>query len=155
MLHHRLFRYETLLRVRKIREDQQAQRLAEVRHAIARAEQELRSLQDEQARVFADVAQSARDHFDAADIQYLYNYERFLARRAVECDARIASLRRLERERLAELETANRRKRVVERLKERHLSLFRSEWNAFEQKIADEVALRKRGENQNIHTNEA
>ena len=144
MLRRRAFRYETLLKVRRLREEQQAQCLAEVRQAIAKTEQELRSVQEEQSRTLEEVTQRARDQFDASEIQYLYNYERFLARRAVECDARLAALRRQERERLTDLEKANRHKRVVERIKERHIALFRKEWNSFEQKLADEVALRKR-----------
>ncbi len=150
MLRRRAFRYETLLKVRRLREEQQAQRLAEVRQAISNTERELRSIQEEQRRTFEEIAQQAHGQFDASEIQHLYNYERFLARRAVECDARLAALHRQERERLTDLEKANRHKRVVERIKERHIALFRKEWNAFQQKLADEVALRKRSSSDDV-----
>lgn len=143
MLRRRAFRYETLLKVRKLREEQQAQKLAAVRRDIFRAQQELRSIQEEQLHILEEAGRAAAEQFNARDVQQFYNYERFLARRAVECDARIATLRRQEKERLAELETANRHKRVVERLKERHAALFRTELNALEQKLADETALRQ------------
>lgn len=143
MLRRRAFRYETLLRVRRLHEEQQALRLAGVRRQILRAQQERDSILEEQRRILDAAGRAATRRFDPAEVQRFYNYERYLARRAVERDAELASLGRQESERLGELETATRRKRIVERLKEHHTATSKAELNKAEQKITDEAAVRQ------------
>lgn len=137
----RHFPYRTVLRVRRLEQDLKAQRLAEVQRKIQRATRDRTFIAREQMRMLDEVGRKTRERFDAWEIRQYYVYERHLARRAVEKDAEIASLRRLERERLRELEKAAKRKRIVERLDERYAQAFQKELRSLGQKALDEAAV--------------
>lgn len=135
-----VFRFQTLLRVRKRQEDSKSRALAEVRRDIRIAEQRRDEIAREQARTLEHVGESTRQKFDANDILRYYQYERHLARVAVDRDAAIAQLKGVERERLVELEEAMKKRRVVERLRERQEAVHMAEANKEEQTLADEAA---------------
>lgn len=141
MLRRRQFRYDTLLRVRRIEEDQQAQKLGAVRRKVQAAVKERDFIEDEQRRILAEASEHTCQSFDSGDVGRYYLYERHLARRAVEMDAHIAALRREEEKERASLEEASKRKRIVEKLEERHVENLAAGRAKDEQKASDESAV--------------
>jgi flagellar export protein FliJ len=135
-----LFRYATVLRVRKIQEELEAARLQRIRAAINEASGERNALTREQARMFFEAARTAREQFDASDVQRYYGHERVIQRRLVDTDAEIAQLRQEENRQRGELETATRGRRIVDRLRERHEERVRIETRGMDQKRTDESA---------------
>ncbi len=116
--------------------------------ALARVRAELRTnivQRDEiarnQKRMLEEAAGATQQEFDASSIHRYYQYERHLARLAVEKDAAIAELRETEEERRADLEEAMKKKRIVERLKERHRDALFADLNKEEQAVLDETAI--------------
>jgi len=140
MPRNKAFRYGALLRVRRRQEEIKALALAHVRGEIRRAEDQRAFVLGEQRRILEEAGRAAQKEFDAADVHRYYQYERHLARLAVEKDADLAQLRRTEETRRAELEDAMKRKRIVERLEERYAEALAFEFRREEQKFTDEVA---------------
>ena len=136
----RAFQYGTLLRVRERQEDLKARALADVRRAIRAAEQQSVEISERQAAMFQRAAHLAEQAFDASDVRRYFQFERHLARLAVEKDSEIVALRAVEEERRAELEEAMKQRRIIERLKERKDEAYAREVNKQEQKISDESA---------------
>jgi flagellar export protein FliJ len=139
----RAFRLATVLRVRKLQEDLQAQQLATVREDRLAAQDALRRIESEQRRMLEGAGAAGDKRFEAVAVNRYYQYERHLARLATEKDARIAELRRTEEERRAELEDASKRKRIVERLEDYHRDAIRAEMTDLDQRASDEVALNR------------
>jgi flagellar FliJ protein len=136
----RPFRYDMLLRVRQRQEEVQAVLLASTRGEIRSAEHERADIVREQIAMLDEAGKAAEREFDASDVRRYYQYERHLARLAVEKDADLARLAAVEEDRRAELEEAMKRRRIVERLKERRQREFFAELNKEEQAASDEVA---------------
>ena len=136
----RAFRYETLLRIRKRQEDVKASALAVARRNVYNAEEQRIRLAEEQRITLERAKDLARDEFDASDIRRYYQYERHLAQLAVAKDAEIRSLNTVAESRRAELEDATKRKRIVEKLKERQNAAFAKHVLKQEQRLTDEVA---------------
>ena len=136
----RRFRYDTVLRVRKRQEELKAAALGETCRAISAAEQAREEIIQQQIRTLHDAGKAASHRFAAADVHRYYLYERFLARRAVDKDATLAQLRDEEAQRRFELEEAMKRKRIIERLKERQHRALLAEVNKEEQAVTDEAA---------------
>lgn len=132
--------YDTLLRVRERQEHIKAQALAEVRREIHAHEDQRDALLKEQARMFTEAARHTRTAISAPRVHGYYLYERHLAREAVEEDARIHQLRRVEDSRREELEEAMTRRRMVERLKERLVREYMDAIRKDEQKVSDDLA---------------
>lgn len=147
------FRYDMLLRVRTLQQDIKAQVLGETRRAVQATEQERDDILAMRQQTLEDAAQKAARHIDVRDVYRYYAYERHLARLAVEKDAQLAMLRKQEEAHRLELEEAMKRKKVVERLKDRHDERAQSEQKKSEQRFSDEVAnsreARKRVEKRN------
>lgn len=137
------FRLETLLRVRKLQEDLKSQVLAEVRRDIRLTTRQREEIAALQRATFEAAGHAARHKFDASDVHRYYQYERHLARMADEKDAVIAQLRQREEHALDELSDAMKRKRTVERLKERSQGVHAALVNKEEQKATDETATNK------------
>ena len=74
-------------------------------------------------RIWRGGAQGA---FQAEEVGRYFQYERHLARLAVETDARLLELRALEEKRRAELEEALKSRRMVEKLQEREHAAHRA-----------------------------
>jgi flagellar protein FliJ len=134
------FRYHTLLRVRERQEELRAMALAEVRREIHVNQVQQDEIIASQRRALSDAGRATREEFDAVDVRRYFLYERHLARLAVEKDANIKRLRRIEDERRDGLEDAMKQRRVVEKLKERQQRTFNLAVAKENQKAADEVA---------------
>jgi len=135
------FRYTVLLRVRKLQEDQKAFELAQVQREIRNAVQERDFILQEQRRVLQEASEVLQRPFAGNPVGRYYQYERHLARRAVEKDALIAQKRSEAERRRDALEAAMRQKRVVERLQERHEAAEQADQVQAEQRMTDEVAV--------------
>ncbi|MBN2309307.1 MAG: flagellar FliJ family protein [Candidatus Hydrogenedentes bacterium] len=140
MARRRPFRYHALLRVRKRQEELKAAALARIRRGIRRNEEERDHIAAAQRSMFDEAGRRSETSFRARDVQRYFDYERHLARLAVEKDAALAELRKREEASRAELEEATKKKRVVELLKERQDGAFMADVMKEEQKFTDEIA---------------
>lgn len=136
----RRFRLETVLRVRKRQEDLRAMALAETQAGIGKAQRRREELTAMQRSALTEASARTRAAFDAADIRRFFQYERHLARNVVETDARLAELHGIADNRRVELEEASRKKRAIERLRDRHAQTVAEAYRYWEQRVSDEVA---------------
>lgn len=133
-------RYTTLLRVRQRQEELKSFALAEVRREIRNLEAQRNEIVAQQRETLAEAGRRMAAQLHADEIQTYYQYERHLARQAVELDARIVELRKLEDQRRFELEEALKSRKMVEKLSERELEAVRSAVQKNEQAVLDETA---------------
>lgn len=139
----RPFRFGTLLRVRTLQEERKAQDLAETRRQIAQAETQRAAIQREQMRMLREAGTRAKEGVETRDIQRYYHYERHLAQLAVEKDATIQELRRMAEEKRVELEEAMKKRKIVERMREKNQEALTAQTLGDEQKLSDEIAATK------------
>ena len=136
--------YGALLRVRKHQEEMRAMTLAHTRREIARARSEREEIADRQREALARISDLARDRFDAADVRRYFQYERYLARRAVEKDAEIQGLEARASEEREVLEEAMKRRKITEKLEEQVRNTYAAHVRGWEQKQMDEAASNRR-----------
>ncbi|GMV99641.1 MAG: hypothetical protein AMXMBFR84_07800 [Candidatus Hydrogenedentota bacterium] len=133
------FEYGTLLRVRKRQEDLKAQRLAEVHREIQSNVVQRNQIEVEQIHTLETIAEKSKKQIDPRQVKAYYQYERYLARLSVEKDAEIARLKGIEDQRRQELVEAYKKRRMLERLKERRDAAYQLESSKVEQKRIDET----------------
>ncbi|MBI5095109.1 MAG: flagellar FliJ family protein [Candidatus Hydrogenedentes bacterium] len=136
-------RFDTLVRVRRLQENLRAQALASVRRDIRLATNERDELETQQRSMLEEAGRKSEHTFTAGEVRRFYQYERHLARLAVEKDAAIAQLRRNENVKLGELNEATIRKRTVERLSERAAEVYAAWVRKEAQAVTDETATNK------------
>jgi hypothetical protein len=124
-----------------VQEELKALAVAAVCRQIRAAEQERAEIIEEQLRMFEEAGRVARGDFDACQVDGYYEYERYLARQAVDRDATLAQLRQTETARRSELEDAMKGKRIVEKLSERHAKAVYAGILKQEQAATDEAAV--------------
>jgi len=134
-------RFKPLLRVRERQEEDRSRALADVRRAIAAARSERDDLEKQHRSMLHRAATTARDHFDASDVQRFFQYGRYLAKLVNDKDAEIAELRQHERSHLDELTRAIQERRKAERLDDRREVAFEQFLTKEENKQADETAV--------------
>lgn len=132
--------YATLLRVRKRQEELKAQTLATTRREVRKSENERASIGEQQQRTLEKAGDLAKDVFDPSEVRQYHQYERHLARLAVQKDAEIRSLRRRADKERRDLEDAIKRRRITEKLEERTATAYQEHVWKEEQKRADETA---------------
>lgn len=133
-------RFDTLVRVRKRQEQVRAQSLADVRTQIRSVQKQRQQISEEQVRMFEEASDAVEERLAGPEIHLYFQYERHLARLAVDRDATLRRLHTVEEERRSALEDAMKRRRVVERLQERYAIEAASEFRKTEQKMNDEIA---------------
>lgn len=111
-------RLRTVLRVRELKADSAALALAQARGRVRVAEAARESMEDHQRRIVED-ASTAQISGDPMRVPALLEFERHLARRLVEQDARIVALEREAEAKRAEAEVKLKDQRVIERVLER------------------------------------
>jgi len=131
---------DTLLRIRRRQEDARASALADARRKARAARDQRQALEAEQVWAIEEGAAHARGEFDAAEVRRYYQYERHLARLSVAKEAEVLQLDRTAEGRRGELEEAMKRRRIIERLRERRQQAWMAEMNKAEQILLDEVA---------------
>lgn len=137
------FRYDTLLRVRQRQEKLKSMALAEMRRAVDFAEQQRAEILEQQFAALNAAGELTQREFNASEVRRYFSYERHLARLAVEKDAEIRHLRSQEHGRRKELETAMKRRKMLERLKERLDEAYDYVMNREERKRLDETAVNR------------
>ena len=137
---HRPFQYETLLRIRKRHEDLRAMALATARRKLQSARLQRADIAREQQQILENAGASAKQRFDPGEVRRYYQYERHLARLRDAKDAEIQELETVVESRRGELEEATRKKRVVEKLKERRTATYLKHVRKVEQHMLDEAA---------------
>ncbi len=137
----RKFNYQTLLRVRKRQEEQEAHKLAQIQNGIRAARKQRDEITALQRELLDTVGQATKERFGAGVIQPYYQYERHVAQRHLDADSRLNKLRADEAAQRGELETAMKRRKAVEKLKQRRDEQAYAEWLKDEQQRADELAL--------------
>lgn len=135
----RRFQYETLLRIRKRQEDLKAQALAAARREVHAAEGQRARIAQEQRRVVERAGGLLKERFDAAELRCYYQYERYLSWLGDAKDAEIRTLEEVAETKRAELEEATKSRRMVEKLKERHIKAHAKQVQKDEQRLTDEV----------------
>lgn len=134
------FQYKTLLRIRKRQEDLRAQALAEARRNVNAAIRRRDEIALEQTRALEQAGTRTASRFNASDVRRYFQYERHLAQLGDETEALIAKLTAVEEERREELDAAMKKRRILERLKERQERAYATELNKEAQAMTDEVA---------------
>ncbi|MCC6145627.1 MAG: flagellar FliJ family protein [Candidatus Hydrogenedentes bacterium] len=132
--------FETLIRIRQRQEDLKAQALAATRRQIQIAQEAKANIEAQQKEALLSAAELAKDAFDASQVRYYFQYERYLARRSDEKDAEIRDLQDQAEVRRLELEEAMKQRRMVEKLQERKMDTYRHEVRRLDQKLSDEAA---------------
>ncbi|MBP8129601.1 MAG: flagellar FliJ family protein [Candidatus Hydrogenedentes bacterium] len=132
--------FATLLRVRKRVEELKSQALGATRRRLHDAVKDRASIGDEQRDTLARAGALLEEEFDASDVRRYYQYERHLARLAVQKDAEIRALERTAAAQRKELEEALKRRRVAEKLEERTAAVYQDYVRKEEQKALDELA---------------
>ena len=136
----RRFQYDTLLRIRERQEEIKAQALAAAHREVAVAQAQRAQLAAAQRRVLDRAGLLARARFDASEVRTCYQYERHLARLGDAKEAEIAQLAAQAKECRADLLEATKRKRIIEKLKERRTDAYRKHMQKIEQRAIDEAA---------------
>ncbi|NIA14320.1 MAG: hypothetical protein GWP08_09575 [Nitrospiraceae bacterium] len=132
--------YDALIRVRQLQEDLRAQAFATAQRQVDWAKSERQALADQRVLTLQAAGERARERFDVCEIRLYYQYERRLARLMDEKDAEIVQLKGVAAERRDELEDAMKRRRMVEKLKDRKMAAYEAEVRKEEQKLVDETA---------------
>jgi flagellar export protein FliJ len=132
--------FETLIRIRQRQEDLKAQALAATRRQIQLAQDAKSSIENQQKEALLRAAELAKASFDASQVRYYFQYERYLARRSDEKDAEIRDLQDQAEVRRLELEEAMKQRRMVEKLQEKKMDVYHHEVRRLEQKLSDEAA---------------
>ncbi len=136
------FRFETLLATRRNAEEIRQKELAEARRALAAEQAALRDKKGQQRRCMLDLQQAQRQGFRAPAIQL---YGPFLARLEREIAAlqkRVtAAERKVNQKRSALIEAVKKRK-VLEKLKEKDQKEHLAAMTRRERKFMDDVASR-------------
>jgi flagellar export protein FliJ len=133
-------RYETLLRVRQRQEELKAMAFAEVKREIQIAEMQREEILNQQRQMLEEAKSRVGGAFRVDDVRGYYQYERHLARLAVEKDARIVELKDVAEKRRQELEEALKARRMIEKISEREMTAFRTSVGKKEQAALDESA---------------
>lgn len=136
-----IFRFETLLTTRRHAEEARQKELSEAKRALAAEQALLRESRETRRRSLMELGRRQGEGFRAADLALFGSY---LDRLAREIDARIkrvaAAERRVGQQRLLVIEAMKRRK-VLEKLRERDEREFRDTHARNERKFIDEVAI--------------
>jgi len=132
--------YDTLLRIRQLQEDLEAQGLAAARRDLDRAQRQRARLIERRNEVLETAGRRARENPVAEELRAFYEHERRLARLTDEKDADVAQFRDVAEEKRGQLEQAMKERRIVERLRERRIRAYEAEVRREDQKFSDETA---------------
>lgn len=137
------FRLEALLGVRRAAEKEKQRLVGAARQEIQAL---FRLIQDIQARISAENRSlGARELTGRLDMQYIAHEKKFVANLQMKAAAEMKKLSGLEQALAAaraELLTATRARKVIEKLRERHLARWRAEQDRREAAEMDDISMR-------------
>lgn len=135
------FRFATLLKVKKIRNEMAQQALAEAQRAYL-------ALQGERAGCLRRIAGAGNELLKLfqhaarpAEIEMFYHYQRYLLERVKELDQALEDMAREVEQRREQLLKARREYKAIERLKEIHYERYHTEQERLEMKAIDDMAV--------------
>lgn len=135
------FRFQTLLKVRKIRNDEAQQALAEAQRACY-------ALQAQRAECMSEIEGSGDEllelfgrHVTPTEISMFYNYQRYLQHRLGALEQRIDAARAEVEKRREALLKMRREYKAMERLKEIMRGRYQAEQERLEMKAIDDMAV--------------
>lgn len=134
------FRYETLLRIRRQKEEQRARDVAAALDSLRVGKHQHEEILDRQREVLVAAGARMKESFDARDVGLYYQFERHLARQAVAKAAHIVELKGNVVEKQKAFEEAVKGRRIVETLKVRGERAYRAALQRAERGVIDEVA---------------
>jgi flagellar export protein FliJ len=121
-------------------EDARARELAVELNSLTKARGDLTSIVETQAHILNEASEKVKAAFRGDEIRPYFLYETYLSEMAVKKDVEILELGKSAETKRKMLEEAMKKRRVVDRLKERHGEALRAELNKAEQMFSDEVA---------------
>jgi flagellar FliJ protein len=137
------FRLETILTQRRHVEESFQKELAEARQELAAVQADLRESKGRRQQCLRDMRRKQRDHFRADDMLLYYPYlERLKQEIERHMKAAAAAERKVTQKRQALLEAVKRRK-IIDKLKEKQLQAYLKTEAGREQRFADEAAAQK------------
>ncbi len=135
------FRLETLLKVRRMQEEQAQVKLAEATAAFVAEQELLTALEVDLAGHVADYRRQLRETVPVATLKMLRDYYDKLKGDIARQQENVAAADGKRRECLAVLEEAAKARKLVEKLKEKRLAQYQAEELLEEQKLLDELGL--------------
>lgn len=135
------FRLETLLKFRRLQEEQAQLRLAEATAVLVAEQERLARREDELADHVADYRRRLSEPVTVATLKMLRDYYDKLKGAIAQQQERVDAADGRRRECLAALEEAAKARKLVEKLKEKQFAQYQAEALLEEQKLLDELGL--------------
>ena len=135
------FRLETLLKFRRLQEEQTQTRLAQATAAYMAEKERLARLQGELADHIARFRSLQKEPVTVATLKVFQDYNDKLKGDISHQHIRVAAADQRRRECLAALEEAARARKLVEKLREKRFAQYQTETLQEEQKLLDEMGL--------------
>jgi flagellar protein FliJ len=135
------FPLETLLRVRRLREDQARMELACLLNTLQEKKDALQRAEEDRLKLISEWSGTPGRVINSADYQFMQKYLLSLKYIVADCREHISRLEeevRLGQEKLLKL---SQERKLMENLKEKKVKLYREEVAAYLQKESDENAL--------------
>lgn len=133
------FRLETLLKYRKILEDQARLELAEADRRLKEEQSKLKKLEDDLNRTIEALYQKQSETVTAEELSLYSSYISRLKHNITMQEIKVAEAEKYRFECLKKLEEAMRRRKLVESLKDKQLKNYYIELLREEQKYLDEI----------------
>jgi len=123
------FRFEQVLNVRKLAEDQALQEFSEQVRVLERERERLRSIRGEKAAVLAELMRRQEGTLHAGEIGLAFGYIRNLREREVAQAVLVADRQKALEAKREELAEAMKRRKIMEILKQKKFEQYWKEWN--------------------------
>ena len=137
-----VFELETVLDIRKRKEEEASIFLAKERSRLAKAQALLDKLKIQQLESWTEFREKqATGLIEVLDFQMWYNFLHFLKNEIEKQEEIIIEIKKDVAIALKNMETAMKNRKTVEKLKEKRFEQYKFELLAEEQKILDEIAI--------------
>jgi flagellar FliJ protein len=123
------FRFEQILNVRKLAEEQVLQEFSEQVRGLELEKDRLRSIRGEKAAVLAELMRRQEGSLNAGEIGLAFGYIRGLRQREVSQVVLIADREKALEGKREELAEAMKRRKIMEILRQKKLEQYWKEWN--------------------------
>ncbi len=123
------FRFEQVLNVRKLAEDQALQEFSEQVRGLELEKERLRSIRGEKAAVLAELMRRQEGTLHAGEIGLAFGYIRNLREREVAQAVLVADRQKALEAKREELAEAMKRRKIMEILKQKKFEQYWKEWN--------------------------
>ncbi len=139
------FRFETLQRVRKIREDMAQQEFSKVQIHLQRLEHVRESRINQKVSSGKDLMARMKRGIHADDVRAYDNFATYLDNVIEQLEMQIVQARKMLEQKRMELLKAKREYKAMERLREIDLERYRAEESRKEMNFINEIAIQRHG----------